>query len=414
LRVLLIARSFPPEVNSVAVLYGQLADGLAKRGHKVTVVTRSPQTYLADATGVSSPPPSGTDESQAVDVRRVGTLPVPGRIPLLRALEQVCTAGTFFLNASLSGRHDVALVYSPPLPYALSAWAVRSLRGIPFMLNVQDLYPQTATDLGLLRNPMLIRAARALERFAYRNAARISVHSEGNRDHVIAHGATADKVSVIPNWVDTENVAPGPRDNGFRQEFGLGSRFVISFAGVMGFAQGLESVIQVAGLLHDHGELAFVLIGDGVSRPALEADAARRGLTNVTFLPLQPPERYPEVLAASDVCLVTLSAKLKVPVVPGKLLSIMAAGRPVIASVDSGGDVPRIISEANCGVVTDPADPSTLADAILVLSRDPELRDRLGANGREYALRHFSLDAAVDRYVEELEAAARAGEDRQA
>ncbi|MBM3956997.1 MAG: glycosyltransferase family 4 protein [Gemmatimonadetes bacterium] len=416
MRILLIVRSFAPEVNSVAVLYGQLAAALAERGHTVTVLTRSPQTYLAGGETAGASPASAAKRRADVAVRRVPTLPVPGWVPLLRGFEQVCTAGSFLASALLARRHDVALVYSPPLPYALPAGALRALRGTPFVLNVQDLYPQTATDLGLLRNPLLIRAAKALERFAYRNAAHIVVHSEGNRRHVIAHGAPAGKVSVIPNWVDTESIAPGPRDNGFRLEHRLDSRFVVSFAGVMGFAQGLGTVIEAADLLRGRDDIVFVLIGDGVRRGPLEAEAARRRLTNVRFVPLQPPERYAQVLAASDACLVTLDARLKVPVVPGKLQSIMAAGRPVVASVDAGGDVPRIVAEADCGIVVDPADPSTLAEAVLRLQGDPQLRERMGRNGRAYALRHYSREKAVERYLEELQAAARAsgrtGEER--
>ena len=407
MRILLISRSFPPEITTVAILYGQMAAGLAKRGHEVTVVTRSAQTYLADEADTSPSTRSEPDESSKITVRRLRTLPVPGQVPLLRAVEQACTAGTFFLNGVFSGRHDVAMVYSPPLPYALTTWAIRAVRGIPFVLNVQDLYPQTAMDLGLLKNTALVRLAEALERFAYRNAAHIVAHGEGNRDHVIAHGAAPEKVSAIPNWVDTESIAPGPRDNWFREKHGLDSRFVVSYAGVMGFAQGLEVVIEAAALLRDEKDVAFVLVGEGVRRASLEADAARRRLTNVRFLPLQPPELYPDVLSASDACLVTLDPKLRTPVVPGKLQTIMAAGRPAIASLHADGDAPRIIEEVGCGVVTDPADAATLASAILALSRNPELRNRMGGNGREYALKHYSLDTAVDRYAEVLETAAR-------
>lgn len=407
MRILLISRSFPPEITTVAILYGQMAAGLAKRGHEVTVVTRSAQTYLADETPAFPLSPSDSVNAPGVRVRHVPTLPVPGQVPLLRAVEQVCTAFSFFPTAALSGPQDVALIYSPPLPFTLSAWAIRAVRGIPFVLNVQDLYPQTAIDLGLLRNPVLVRLAKALERFAYRNAAHIVVHGEGNRDHMIAHGVPREGVSVIPNWVDTESIAPGPRDNWFREKHGLTSRFVVSYAGVMGFAQGLEVVIEAADLLRDEKDVVFVLVGEGVRKASLEADAARRRLPNVRFLPLQPPELYPDVLSASDACLVTLNPKLRTPVVPGKLQAIMAAGRPAIASLHADGDAPRIMEEVGCGIATDPADASTLASAILTLSRNPELRDRMGGNGREYALKHYSVDTAVDRYAKVLEAAAR-------
>ncbi|MDA1258859.1 MAG: glycosyltransferase family 4 protein [Chloroflexi bacterium] len=409
MRVLFIGRSYPPEVNSIAVLYGELAQGLARLGHDVTVLTRRPQLYLAEdePVDVSTPVVGAAGVSGDITVRRVPTLPVPGRVPVLRGAEQLVTAGTFIADGVLAGKHDVALVYSPPLPYTLTAWVIGMIRRMPFVLNVQDLYPQTAIDLGLLRNRALIGAFRSLERFAYRRAARITVHSEGNRQHVIGQGADPEKVRVIHNWVDTERIAPAPFDNEFRRTHVPPDRFVVSFAGVMGFAQGLERVIEAADLLRAHTDIYFLLIGEGVKRPDLESDAARRGLQNVLFLPLQPSGRYAEVLAASDVCLVTLSADLKTPVVPGKLQSIMAAGRPVIASLNPRGDAATMIEDSGCGIVADPADATTLADAVLRLARDSGLRATMGANGRQFAERRFTLGAAVNGYADELESAAR-------
>jgi glycosyltransferase involved in cell wall biosynthesis len=149
-------------------------------------------------------------------------------------------------------------------------------------------------------------------------------------------------------------------------------------------------------------EIVFLIVGDGVEKPRLEAKAREMGLSNVRFLPMQPRDKYPTVLHASDVCLATLHAEVKTPVVPSKILSIMAAGRPVVAALNLDGDAPRLIADARCGLCVPPEDPHALAEAVLQLYHDASLREELGRNGRQYAEEHLSLGACVDRYEELL------------
>jgi colanic acid biosynthesis glycosyl transferase WcaI len=237
-----------------------------------------------------------------------------------------------------------------------------------------------------------------------------------------------EKVKVIPNWVDTDFIRPGERMNGFREEQGLGDAFVVSFAGVLGYSQDLDVVLEAARILNGgrwkmedgswkaeggdwqsairrnpNSEILFLIVGDGVEKARLEAKAQQMGLDNVRFLPMQPREKYPAVLHASDVCLATLHAEVKTPVVPSKILSIMAAGRPVVAAMNLDGDGPRLIAEARCGLCVPPEDPQALAQAVLKLYHDPSLRQELGRNGRRYAEEHLSLEACVGRYEELLQ-----------
>jgi len=420
LRILLLTAYFPPDNGSAAHLFSDLGEALVERGHRVTVVTGMPSYYAQGPLERYKGKVWLKETVNGVDVVRVSTLQLTRRLMVGRALSQFSTAAALFFTGLMLPPHDVALVYSPPLPLGLTAWGLQSLRGIPFVLNVQDLFPQSIIDLGLLKNRWFIRLFEAMERFVYQRASAITVHSGGNREHIFRRGGARDRVTVIPNWVDTELIQPAERMNWFRREHALGDTFVVSFAGVLGYSQDLDVVLEAARLVNHqpsavaHPPILWLIVGDGVERSRLETKALQMGLHNILFLSLETRDRYPAVLHASDVCLVTLHAKVKTPVVPSKILSIMAAGRPVVAALDLNGDASRFITEAQCGLCVPPEDPHALAEAVLRLYRDASMREDLGRNGRQYAERHLSLDACVPRYEELLRGLMKmkAGDDR--
>ena len=392
MKILLISAFFPPEVGSAAHLFYELGQALRQRGHEITVLTGLPRYHVLGDQKQSRQRPFVHETYHGLNVLRVFNLDVPWAQPLLRGLDQL----VFALFAALAGlslpAFDVALVYSPPLPLALAAWALCRCRRRPVVVNIQDLFPQSAIDLGVLKNSHLIRIFRRLESFLYRRADLVTAHSEGNRRYILQAGGDPGRVEVIPNWIDTEAIKPASRHHGLRAELGLDEKFIVSFAGIMGFSQDLETVLQSAELLKDQRDIAFLLVGDGVEKPKLAAIAREHNLDNVYFLPMQPKEKYPEVLAASDVCLATLRQEVRTPVVPSKILSIMAAGRPVLASLPLAGDAPRLIEAARCGISIAPGEPQAMAEAILQLYRDREQGELMGARGREYVVRHFSLE----------------------
>ena len=207
---------------------------------------------------------------------------------------------------------------------------------------------------------------------------------------------SSGKSPLVPNWIDTKAIQPGSRENGLRASLGLDHHFVVSFAGIMGYSQDLETVLHSARILKDQKDIVFLMVGDGVEKSKLQKLAQENQLDNVLFLPMQPKDKYPEVLLASDLCLATLRQEVKTPVVPSKILSIMAAGRPVLASLPLDGDAPRLIAEAQCGSAIPPSDPDAMAQAIRQLADRPECRERLGASGRLYAERHLSLSRGAE------------------
>jgi len=385
-----------PEVRSSAHLLYELSREMVQRGHDVTVVTRVPDDYLSDGSATA---PAGWSSVNGVSVLRLATRLTTSKRPIFRGLDQMALRWTL-RNAlrGLSGRADVALVYSPPLPLASAARAYERQSGCPFVLNVQDLYPQTAIDLGLMKSRPLIRFAERMEAKAYESAARIVVHSSGNRAFLQERKQVGDKVRVIYNWVDLDAVRPGDRHNAFRRQFNFRDRFVISYAGVMGYAQDLSPVITAAAQMSGDADVVFVLVGDGVLRARWEAMAAELRASNVVFLPMQSKETYSELLAASDACLVPLDGTLTTPVVPGKLQAIMAAGRPAVALARAGGDTPKLVDASGAGICLDPSDAAGLREVLRSLKSAPEVGREMGMRGRRFAEAHFSLKQAADDY----------------
>ena len=400
MHVLLLTAYFPPDTGSAAHLFYELGTALVQEGHTLSVLTSFPSYHAQGDLRRYRGRLWMVEEIDGVKVARVAVPNLPRHIPLARGLWQFSLALAFALAGMRLPRPDVALVYSPPLPLGLTAWWLRLSRKVPFVLNVQDLFPQSVIDLGILRNRWLIRFFECMERFIYRRADHITVHSPGNRDHVVGKGAPPERVTVMPNWVDTEFIRPGERRNAFFEQYNLDGKFVVSFAGILGYSQDLDIVLEAAELLQKYPDIYFLIVGDGVEKPRLERKASEMGLRNVQFVPMQPRHRYPEVLNASDVCLATLHAEVRTPVVPSKILSIMAAARPVVAAMNLDGDAPRLIEEAQCGFPLPPENPKVLAEAILTLYNDRDLCARLGRNGRRYAEKHLSLRVASKRYIE--------------
>jgi len=400
MHILIITNYFPPEITGAGHLYYELAAGLVARGHAVTVVTGFPR-WRVDQSKLKPEYRRRLllrEDVDGIRVLRVATVPLPLQFVVFRGPDHFLIALSFLLGGLRVKEPDVILVYSPPLPLGLSAWLLARRRQVPFMFNVQDIFPKYIVDSGVLRNRALIRMFETIERFLYRKADAITVHSEGNRDYLISQGVDAHKLVAVPNWVDTDRMRPGPRQNEFRHQYGLDSQFIVSYAGTIGYAQDLDTVIESAALLRDHPEIAFVFVGEGGEKPRLRSKAESLGLSNIRFLPIQPWEKYPLVLQTSDACLVNLKPTLTTPVVPSKLLNIMASGRPVVANVPPEGDAARIIREANCGLALEAGDARGLAEAILKLYRDPHLADELGRNGRRHAEARFSREVCVKQY----------------
>ena len=361
-----------------------------------------PQYNLASGTDCTKIP--AKEIVAGINVYRFKIPPFARNIPLIRGLEHFILSIILFCGALFNIKdYDVILVYSPPLPLGITGYLLAKVKGKKVIVNIQDLYPQTVIDLGLLTNKFLIRVSKWMESFIYRKSDYITVHSEGNLGHVLANGAKKGMASVVHNWVDVEKIQPGSKINRFSEKYKIQNKFVISFAGVMGFAQDLGSVLDVATNLKYYENIIFILVGNGSNKDDLIKKKESLNLNNVLFIDTQPLDEYPYVLHSSDICLVTLSKDLLTPVVPGKLLSIMASGRPVVASIPLSGDTPKIISKYECGIAVQAGDLDSLASEILRLYNDKDLRESMGKKGREASVAVFAKEACVAEYEKIIE-----------
>jgi colanic acid biosynthesis glycosyl transferase WcaI len=281
---------------------------------------------------------------------------------------------------------------------------VAKARRVPFVFNIQDVFPDVAVELGMLTDKRVIAVASWLERATYQASDAVTVLSDDLRDNVAAKiagraGGDPAKIRVIPNFVDTEWIQPRDRENDYRREQGLEGKTVVMYAGNVGFSQSLDLVLAAATSFVDDPSVVFVINGGGSARPALEQQAA--GLANVRFVDMQPKSRLPELLAAADVHVVPLKRGLARSSVPSKMYSILAAGRPIVASVDPGTEVARTVEEAGAGLSVVPDDVEAFAKAVRRLVEAPAEAAEMGAAGRRW-VEHWASPAAVAAAYEAL------------
>lgn len=399
MNVLIITDSFPPEIKSSANLLFELSEDLAESIHQVTVITGFPKHYINNINQRYRGKLFLCERMNKFKVIRLPSISFVRHIPVIRGLDQFLLSVIFFFGGIISGKQDVIFTYSPPLPLGISAYLLGKIKRAPFIFNVQDIFPQSVIDLGLLKSKVLIKISEVMEKFIYKKARFITVHSEGNRENIISKNIDPKKVIVIYNWVDTDLIKPVKiQDNNFSRKNNLKDKFVVSFAGTMGFAQDLDIVISCAELLKSYKDMLFLLVGDGIKKDGLIRKAEDMQLNNIKFLPVQPKKVYPSILYTSDICVVTLDKSVKTPAVPAKLLNIMASGCPVVACMNLKGDAPKIIKSAECGYCVEADDVKGFSEAILKLYNNSTLRDSMGENGRAYAVKYFSRQVCVSKY----------------
>lgn len=395
MHILLMAQHYAPEEVSGAVLATELAVDLAARDHVLTLVTCAPNYPRGRVfTGYKN----RLYQAESLEgVRVVRTWSYIS--PVKTFWRRILNYGTFsvgaFYGGLLAGRHEVIFSYSPPLPLGLSAWLLSRLWRVPWVLRVEDLYPEAAVAAGVLRNRGAIALFTVLERTLYQKATHISLISEQFRQNLLGKGVPADKMSVVPVWADPELVRPQPKENGFRRRYSLDGKFVVMYAGTLGLTSALEDVIQAACHLKDMPDVHFVLIGEGLKKESLLRSAQDNGLANVTFLPFQPRSAFSGMMAAADVSVVTLNSASSAFSLPNKVFSIMASGRPILAITPVDSEVAQVVRNGDCGVIVPPGQPEVLARTILDLKREPDRLERLGHRGRALLESRFSRQRCV-------------------
>ena len=387
MKILLINQSFVPPDEPGHTRHFEMAKYLGECGHEMVIVA-SDSNYQ---TGLRTVKRKGLFIEQTIEgvrVLRAYSAPTLHRSYVWRAISFLSFMFSSVWAALQVKDVDLVMGTTPPIFQAVSAWVVAFLRRKPFLLEVRDLWPEFAVSMGVIRNPLVIRLAHGLEKFLYKRAAHLLVNSPAYKDYIVRKGVPEQKITFIPYGTDIRMFNPDIDGSSVRARLGFTDQFVVLYAGAMGQAHDLYTVLRAAQRLKDAPDIQFVFFGAGKERPALEAEATRLGLTNVRFAGTTPKKEMPAVIAAADVCLAILQdLQMFRTTYPNKVFDYMAAGRPTVLVID--GVVRQVIEAAEGGVFVEPGDDELLAKTIFELSRDPQRVRQMGENARAYLVNHL-------------------------
>jgi len=402
LGVVIVSQYFHPEVGATQTRARELARAFLRAGHRVTVVCEVPN----HPHGVIPPEYRGKrfqwDELDGFRVLRVWVATSPEKNFKTRLAFYL----SFMVMATLAafrklGKVDLVLATSPPLPVAAAGWALAVLRRARFVMDVRDLWPDAAVALGELSKPWMIRAAALLERFLYRRAKLIPVVTRGFADEIEAKGIAREKLRWTPNGTLPELFSPERVDPALRERLGLGDRFTVTFAGLMGIAQGMEFLLDLAASYRDDPGIVFLFMGDGPLRVRLMERAEAEGLTNVLFHPQVPVEEAAPYLNASDLLLVPLrDDPVFATFIPSKLFDFLACRPPVLLAVP--GEAEELLIESGGGVAARPENLESFRAAVAQVRGDAEAAGEMGEAGRRFVLPRFSRSKVMDDLVEDV------------
>lgn len=305
---------------------------------------------------------------------------------------------------------DIDLIYvasTPPTQGALAA-LVKKCKKVPFVYNLQDIFPDSLAGTGLAKKGGLLwKIGRAIENFTYRNADKIIVISQDFKKNIMVKGVSEDKIVVVYNWVDQNAVKDIPRsENKLFAMYGLDpSKFYVTYNGNIGLTQNMDMLLEVAKALEANEDIQFVLVGNGAYLEDVKRIIAERNVQNVTLLPFQPYEEISHVFSLGDVSLVISKPGVGANSVPSKTWSIMSASRPVLANFDEN-ELKSIIEKNNCGIFTKAGDKVAFTDAILKLYNDRELCREMGKNGRKFVMDNLTKEVGTQKYVDVIRSVA--------
>lgn len=399
MNILIITLFYAPDIGPSAPLFTLLSEELVKRGHRVRVVAAVPHYASGKVPPEFRKIHLAPSIENGVEVIRV---PVPSlnRANFNHRIWQFVSFQFWSTLVSKFYQYDVALVTNPAIETWLPAIWHAVIRRKPMVFSVFDIYPDVGIKLGVFHSHPVIKAVACLERSCLNSAAKIQIISENFRPGLKALGVPDAKMTRIDVWVDTGLIHPLPQDNDFSREHHLNNKFVVLYAGNIGLSQGLDHVLTAAQLLAGESDLRFVFVGAGAGLNNLKQQTRQQKLSNVIFIPFQPRGRLPEILATAGVSLVILRKGIGTDSLPSKTFSILASGRPIVASVDEESEVWKLVKRAEAGLCVPSGNPEELARAILRTKNDKGLRDHFCIHARSYVEKHHSVSSAAGQFEE--------------
>lgn len=397
MRILLAVANFLPEIGSAAHIYFDLARAFVRRGHEVHIITSYPRKfYLSSADADKEFPLEETIEG--VRVHRYRHMALRDN-RVIRGMEHFLLPVYYFqVFRRLGMRFDACLIYIPPLPLYYFARAIKIYNGTPSVLNYQDFHPQELTDMGVLKNGFLIRIMKQIERQSYKNADYITVLSEGGIDYVARRGGDRSRIEHIYNGCHLFDLNESSTRKDFKQKEGIEAKVLITYAGILSPFQGLDNILDVAKKLRYREDLIFYIVGDGLIKERLAQRINEEDIYNTRMLPLQPRDKYLNIINSSDVSIVSLDERMKAPCLPGKLISLMAMKQPIIAIVPDDSETAKIIRRSRSGIVIKPADIHGLESAILDFCDNIKSVRTKGEYGRSFLVNNMDLNRVAPKY----------------
>lgn len=395
MRIQVLCPHFEPDSAPTGEFMSAIVNNLGELGHELHVITALPWYREHAVEEGWSGQMTRTEQRPWGEVTRVHPFPTDKTNIAARA---AAFAGftAIGLGSAVIDRFnpDVVFAMSPPLSLGVAGWLAAKRRRAPFVFNIQDVFPDVAIETGTISNPNVIAVAKKLEKFVYDRADVVTVLSEEMQRNV--EGKTDSATEIVPNFVDISTFEPMEKENSYRREFGLVGKRVVMYCGNVGFSQSIELLADAAREMADVPDLVFVVNGGGSAIGEVRKRA--EGLDNFRIIPYQPVERVPEVLSAADVHVIPLRQGLAWSSVPSKLYKILAVERPVIASVDEGTEVGRVVVEAGAGHSVPPDDPGPLVDSLRsILGSETEM-EAMGNRGRAWVEQWTTPRRAAEAY----------------
>jgi colanic acid biosynthesis glycosyl transferase WcaI len=397
MKILLVVANFIPETGSAAHLYYDLAKAFVRKGHEIHVITSYPREFNLEENDKNKNFPL----DEIIDGIHIHRCEHPAQRDnvILRGFEHFIIPNYYFrLYKKLHLNFDACLLYIPPLPLYYLAKKIKRYDGTKSVLNFQDFHPQELTDVGVLKNSLMIKLLKHIERQAYKHADHITVLSKKGIDYVVKRGADPKKVSHIYNGVLLDSFDTSSLRKDFKEKQKITDKFLVTYAGILSPYQGIDHILDAAKHLKDNKDIKFAIVGDGSVKKHLEERITDEDISNVMLLPFQPREEYFNIINVSDISLISLDERMNAPCLPGKIKDLFALKKPIIASVPKDSETADIITEADCGIVVEPGNTKDLSKSIVSIKNNQTVRNEKGNKGQEFLKENMDISKNVEKY----------------
>jgi colanic acid biosynthesis glycosyl transferase WcaI len=406
MKILVIMLYWYPYEGPLMPIFGAVFKDLMAKGHEITIVTSFPHyrqgrpEIWGDFRGKLF---EKTNWEGATLIRSYVFAPVFNHSKFalfFRALNFISfNISSIIAGIFMVGKQDFIFApSSPPLTNGLCAYVIGIFKKIPFIYNVQDVYPDLAVKLGILRNKAIIKILRLVEDFIYRKSKKVVVISETMKKNLLMKDVENGKIEIISNFIDTNFIKPMAKENEFSIEFDLNNKFVVMYAGNIGLPHGIEFVVGAGEILSNYKDIVFAFVSRGEYKDLIMRLCKSKKLNNVVFPPQQPEYMVPKIWASADVSLVTIRKGLSADSVPSKTFAIMASERPIIAMVDEGSEVWNLVMLSQGGICVPPEKPDLLAESIVKLYNSEQERKKMGKKGRRFVEENYTRRIISSKY----------------